>query len=76
MHRIDGTLASLLDALKNAINDSLLASERIHQSMASLRKMGHPVTIAVEISVPPDAKDGVRPAQGTVAKVRVERLQR
>jgi len=75
MHRLDRTLASVLDALKDAINDSLLASERVNESMGFLEKLGHPVTIAVDIAVLPP-KEGFRPQQGTAAIVRLDRLGR
>lgn len=72
MHRLDGTLGSLLNALKDAINDSLLTSVLVNERMGALERLGHPVTLAVEIAVPP-GKESLRLRQATVAMVRVRR---
>ena len=72
MHYLDGTLGSVLNALKDAINDTLLTSVRVSECMAALERLGHPVTVAVEITVPPGKKD-LRPQQVPVAMVRVRR---
>jgi hypothetical protein len=74
MHHLDGTLGSLLNALKDAINDSLLTSVRVNERMGALERLGHPVTLAVEITIPPGEED--RLPQDTLAMVRVRRSVR
>ena len=53
VHRLDELLESNLTRLKDAINEAILTSSRARERMSALEKLGHPVTLTVEIEVPP-----------------------